>query len=57
MNWHLSLKMYPDMTLWIMGGFNTKVGNERIYYVDVLGYHGLGERNENGELLIRIAQS
>ena len=43
--------------LCVMGDFNAKVGNDREYCVDVLGNHGLGDRNENGELLIEMAPS
>ncbi|VDO65057.1 unnamed protein product [Schistosoma margrebowiei] len=33
----------------LMGDFNAKVGTDNIGYEDIMGRHGLGERNENGE--------
>ena len=39
------------------GDFNTKVGNDRSYCPEVLGPHGLGDRNENGALLIELAST
>ncbi|VDP46372.1 unnamed protein product [Schistosoma margrebowiei] len=33
----------------LMGDFNTKVGTNNTGYEDIMGRHGLGERNENGE--------
>ena len=38
-----------------LGDFNAKVGNDRSFSPEVLGEHGLGQRNENGELLIDFA--
>ncbi|VDP30451.1 unnamed protein product [Schistosoma margrebowiei] len=32
-----------------MGDFNAKVGTDNTGYEDIMGRHGLGERNENGE--------
>ncbi|VDO54086.1 unnamed protein product [Schistosoma margrebowiei] len=37
-----------DLTI-LMGDFNAKVGTDNILYEDIMGRHGLGERNENGE--------
>ncbi|VDP53567.1 unnamed protein product [Schistosoma margrebowiei] len=35
-----------DLTT-LMGDFNDKVGTDNIRYEDIMGRHGLGERNEN----------
>ncbi|VDO60106.1 unnamed protein product [Schistosoma margrebowiei] len=32
----------------LMGDFNAKVGTDNTGYEDIIGRHGLGERNENG---------
>ncbi|CAH8466653.1 unnamed protein product [Schistosoma haematobium] len=37
-----------DLTI-LMGDFNAKVGTDNTGYEDIIGRHGLGERNENGE--------
>ncbi|VDO72570.1 unnamed protein product [Schistosoma margrebowiei] len=37
-----------DLTI-LMGDFNAKVGTDITGYEDIMGRHGLGERNENGE--------
>ncbi|VDO71833.1 unnamed protein product, partial [Schistosoma margrebowiei] len=37
-----------DLTI-LMGDFNAKVGTDNTGYEDIMGRHGLGERNENGE--------
>ncbi|KAH9591731.1 Craniofacial development protein 2 [Schistosoma haematobium] len=37
-----------DLTI-LMGDFNAKVGTDNTGYEDIMGGHGLGERNENGE--------
>ena len=37
-----------------MGDFNAKVGEEKVN--DIIGPHGLGDRNERGERLIEWAQ-
>ncbi|GFN92110.1 craniofacial development protein 2-like [Plakobranchus ocellatus] len=39
----------------IMGDFNAKVGTEKVY--DIVGKHGLGIRNEQGEKLIEWCQT
>jgi endonuclease/exonuclease/phosphatase family metal-dependent hydrolase len=41
----------------ISGDFNAKVGNNRSYSPEVLSLYGLGDRNENGALLIDFASS
>ncbi|VDO76295.1 unnamed protein product [Schistosoma margrebowiei] len=33
----------------LMGDFNGKVGTDNTGYQDIMGRHGLGERNKNGE--------
>ncbi|XP_063598712.1 craniofacial development protein 2-like [Penaeus indicus] len=38
-----------------MGDFNAKVGNERVD--NIVGPHGLGSRNERGEMLVEWAQT
>ncbi|KAK2710756.1 hypothetical protein QYM36_012062 [Artemia franciscana] len=40
-----------DMVIFA-GDFKDKIGNDRSYYPEVLGPHGLGNRNENGVALI-----
>ncbi|VDP74936.1 unnamed protein product [Schistosoma curassoni] len=37
-----------DLTI-LMGDFNAKVGMNNAGYEDIMGRHGLRERNENGE--------
>ena len=37
-----------DITL-LMGDFNTKIGMDNTGYEDIMGTHGLGQMNENGE--------
>ncbi|VDP18658.1 unnamed protein product [Schistosoma margrebowiei] len=37
-----------DLTI-LMGDLNAKVGIDNTGYEDIMGRHGLGERNENGE--------
>ncbi|VDO58004.1 unnamed protein product, partial [Schistosoma margrebowiei] len=37
-----------DLTI-LMGDLNAKVGIDNTGYNDIMGRHGLGERNENGE--------
>ncbi|CAI2732551.1 unnamed protein product [Schistosoma spindalis] len=37
-----------DLTI-LMGDLNAKVGIDNIGYEEIMGRHGLGERNENGE--------
>ncbi|VDP31657.1 unnamed protein product, partial [Schistosoma margrebowiei] len=37
-----------DLTI-LMGDFNAKVGTDNTGYEDIMGRHGLEERNENGE--------
>ena len=38
-----------DITL-VMGDFNAKIGKENLGYEEIMGRHGLGTRNENGEM-------
>ncbi|VDO67343.1 unnamed protein product [Schistosoma margrebowiei] len=38
-----------DLTI-LMGDLNAKVGIDNTGYEDIMGRHGLGERNENGEI-------
>ena len=40
--------------LYVMGDFNAKVG--QVKHTDIVGNHGLGERNERGERLIQFCQ-
>ncbi|XP_063593176.1 craniofacial development protein 2-like [Penaeus indicus] len=42
-------------TIIVMGDFNAKVGNERVD--NIVGPHGLGSRNERGEMLVDWAQT
>ncbi|VDP44631.1 unnamed protein product [Schistosoma margrebowiei] len=44
------IEMCPtkDLTI-LMGDFNAKVGADNTGYEDIMGQHGLGERNESGE--------
>ncbi|XP_060756794.1 craniofacial development protein 2-like [Neoarius graeffei] len=37
-----------DITI-LMGDFNAKIGVDNTGYEDVMGIHGLGQMNENGE--------
>jgi len=45
-----------DMVI-LMGDFNAKVGSSNDNAEHVMGRHGLGTRNENGELLIDVCSS
>ena len=36
----------------VMGDLNSKVGNERDPLLEVVGRHGLGSRNERGEIWV-----
>ncbi|VDP87585.1 unnamed protein product, partial [Schistosoma mattheei] len=42
-----------DLTI-LMGDFNAKVGTDNTEYEDIMGRHGLGERNENGEIFANL---
>ncbi|XP_063585376.1 craniofacial development protein 2-like [Penaeus indicus] len=44
----------PDIII-VMGDFNAKVGNERVD--NIVGPHGLGSRNERGEMLVEWPQT
>ena len=35
-----------------MGDFNAKIGSNNRGYEEVMGIHGIGEMNENGEMQI-----
>ena len=37
-----------DITI-LMGDFNAKIGSDSTGYEDIMGAHGLGQMNENGE--------
>lgn len=45
----LSKQSSTDFTI-LMGDFNAKVGADNTGYEEVMGKHGLGQMNENGEL-------
>ena len=40
----------------LMGDFNAKVGNENTGYREMMGGHGVGDMNENGQLLPTLCQ-
>nr|XP_022322870.1 craniofacial development protein 2-like [Crassostrea virginica] len=42
--------------LLIIGDFNAKVGSSNKGYESVMGKHGIGKRNENGENLLELCQ-
>ncbi|VDP75021.1 unnamed protein product [Schistosoma mattheei] len=42
-----------DLTI-LMGDLNAKVGIDDTGYEDIMGRHGLGERNENGERFVNF---
>ena len=57
-NLHDTLADIPSTEqIYLMGDFNVKVGNERRMYIDYLGPHGRGTRNDNGERLLEICAS
>ena len=39
-----------DVTI-LMGDFNAKIGSDNVGYEEVMGHHGLGVMNDNGERL------
>jgi hypothetical protein len=41
----------------IIGDFNAKIGKQKHHEEDVMGKHGIGERNERGDRLIEFAGS
>ncbi|VDP26957.1 unnamed protein product [Schistosoma margrebowiei] len=41
----------------LMGDLNAKVGIDNTGYEDIMGRHGLGERNENGERFANLCAS
>ena len=43
-------KLKKDMTI-LMGDLNAKIGSDNSGYEEVMGRHGLGRMNENGEML------
>ncbi|KAK4467960.1 hypothetical protein MN116_000228 [Schistosoma mekongi] len=42
-----------DLTI-LMGDFKPKVGVDNTGYEDIMGQHGLGERNDNGERFVNL---
>ena len=52
-SWILSLR---DVNI-LMGDFNAKIGKDNIGYEDIMGQHGLGDMNENGECFANICAS
>ena len=42
----------------LMGDFNAKIGEDNSRYEEVMGTHGLGKMNENGEIVadLRVQQ-
>ena len=49
----LSTFSEKDLTL-LMGDFNAKIGTDNTGYEDIMGEHGTGEMNENGELFANM---
>ena len=41
--------------LCLLGDLNAKIGNDYTFCPEVFGKHGIGEQNDNGELLIDFA--
>ena len=46
----------PKDIKFILGGWNAKIGSDCEGYEDVMGRHGIGERNESGEMLLELAK-
>ena len=44
----LDRRRTKDITI-LMGDFNAKIGMDNKSYEDIMGTHGLGQMNENGE--------
>ena len=42
-----------DVTI-LMGDFNAKIGNDNTGNEDIMGKHGVGEKNDNGERFIEV---
>ena len=40
----------------VLGDFNSKIGNDKTGYEDVMGKFGLGDRNEMGERMLEFCQ-
>ena len=49
----LGRKGAKDITI-LMGDFNAKIGIDNTGYEDVMGSHGLGQMNENGERFVDL---
>ena len=43
--------------LLVMGGLNAKVGEDNEGYENIIGSHGVGERNDNGERIVDYVDS
>ena len=46
--------MNIDELLFILGDFNTRVGNQQTHWPQALGYHGICKMNENGQRLLEL---
>ena len=46
----------PKAIKFILGDWNAKIGSDCEGYEDVMGRHGIGERNESGEMLLELAK-
>ena len=44
--------VHKDDILLVMGDLNAKVGEDNERYENIIGSHGVGERNDNGERLV-----
>ena len=46
----------PKDIKFLLGDWNAKIGSDCLGYEDVMGKHGIGERNDSGDMLLELAK-